>query len=92
MQEEHDMNMMTVTRVSSATPADEIKHKADEGAGIVEVTDQAGKHTHVVLRDDVYRRLLGPTLREMVAHPEGADIEFEPLRMSDNIFRPVDMH
>jgi hypothetical protein len=85
------MNTMTVTRVSSATLAEEIKHKADEGAGIVEVMDQAGKRTHVVLRDDVYRRLLGPTLLEMVAHPESADIEFEPMRMSDNIFRPIDL-
>jgi hypothetical protein len=85
------MNMMTVGQVSSTALADEIKHKADEGVGIVEVMDQGGKRTHVVLRDDVYRRLLGPTLLEMVACPESDDIEFEPSRLSGNIFRPADL-
>ena len=85
------MNTMTATQVSSAALADEIKHKADEGVGIVEVMDHGGKRTHVVLRDDVYRRLLGPTLLEMVAHPESNDVEFEPPRLSGNIFRPADL-
>jgi hypothetical protein len=84
------MNSMTVTQVPSAALADEIKHKADEGPGIVEVMNQEGKRTHVVLRDDVYRRLLGPTLREMVP-PIGDDIEFDPPRLSNNIFRPADL-
>jgi hypothetical protein len=39
--------------------------------------------------DKLYRRLLGPTLREMVP-PIGDDIEFDPPRMGDNIVRPVD--
>jgi hypothetical protein len=47
-----------------------------------------GARAYVVMRDDVYRRLLGPTLREMIP-PSGDDIEFEPARMSDDIFRPV---
>lgn len=83
------MNTMTVTQVSSAALADEIKHKADEGIGIVEVMDDHNRRTHVVFHDDIYRRLLGPTLREMVP-PIGDDIEFEPPRLSGNIFRPVD--
>ena len=33
---------------------------------------------------------LGPTLREMVP-PIGDDIEFEPPRMSGDIFRPADL-
>jgi hypothetical protein len=85
------MNTMAVGRVSSAALADEIRHKADEGLGIVEVMDQGGKRTHVVLRDDVYRRLLGPTLLEMVACPESDDIEFEPLRLAGNVFRSIDL-
>ena len=40
--------------------------------------------------DELRRRALGPTLLEMVAHPESADIDFEPLRLSDNIFRPIE--
>jgi hypothetical protein len=83
------MNSMIVTQVSSASLAPEIKHKVDEGAGIVEVMD-LDVRAYVVLRDDVYRRLLGPTLREMVAHPESDDIDFEPVGMSDNIFKPLD--
>jgi len=65
---------MTVTQVSSAALAEEIKHKADEGIGIVEVMDD-GKRTHVVLRDDIYRRLAGPSLSESLAMPGGDDIE-----------------
>lgn len=79
------MNAIAVTQVSTATLPDEIKRKTGEGAGIVEVVDQGGTRTHVVLRYDVYRRLLGPTLREMVP-PAGDDIEFDPPRMGD--FRP----
>jgi hypothetical protein len=83
------MNATAVTQVSSSVLPDEIKRKTGEGAGIVEVMDPGGTRTHVVIRDDVYRRLLGPTLREMVP-PIGDDIEFHPPRMGDNIFRPVD--
>jgi hypothetical protein len=83
------MNATAVTQVSSSALPDEIKRKTGEGAGIVEVMDPGGTRTHVVIRDDVYRRLLGPTLREMVP-PIGDDIEFDPPRMGDNIFRPVD--
>jgi len=45
-----------------------------EGLGIVEVMDH-DRRTHVVLRDDVYRRLIGPALSESLAMPDGADIE-----------------
>jgi hypothetical protein len=83
------MDATAVTQVSSSVLPDEIKRKTGEGAGIVEVMDPGGTRTHVVIRDDVYRRLLGPTLREMVP-PIGDDIEFDPPRMGDDIFRPVD--
>jgi hypothetical protein len=36
------------------------------------------------------QKLSGPTLREMVP-PIGDDIEFEPPRLSDDIFRPADL-
>jgi hypothetical protein len=65
------MSTMTVTQVSSAALPGEIKHKADEGLGIVEVVDH-GKRTHVVIREDVYRRLIGPSLSES---PDGEDVE-----------------
>ena len=71
---EMSMNTMTVTQVSSGDLPPEIKHKADEGLGIVEVMDH-GRRTHVLLRDDVYRRLIGPSLSESLAMPSGDDIE-----------------
>jgi hypothetical protein len=48
---------LSASRVSLAALGDEIKHKAAEGAGIVEVMED-GKCTHVVVRDDVYRLLI----------------------------------
>ena len=68
------MNTIAISRVSSAALADEIKHKADEGVGIVEVIDH-DRRTHVVIRDDVYRRLIGPSLSESLAMPGGEDID-----------------
>jgi hypothetical protein len=70
------MNTMTVTQVSSAELTKAIKDKVDEGIGIVEVMDH-GKRTHVVLSDDVYRRLTGPNLREALAMPDGDDIDLD---------------
>jgi len=70
----NNMNTITISRVSSTALADEIKHKADEGVGIVEVMDH-DRRTHVVIRDDVYRRLIGPSLSESLAMPGGEDID-----------------
>jgi len=42
------------------------------------------------LLDEHYRGLFGPTLREMVSQPGGDDIEFEPPRLPDDIFRFAD--
>ena len=61
------------------------KRAADSGPVII--TDD-GKPAYVLLSHDFYRRLLGPTLREMVAQPEGDDINFDPPRLSNNMFRP----
>jgi hypothetical protein len=70
------MSTMTVSQVPTTELTKSIKDKADEGIGIVEVMDD-GRRTHVVLRDDVYRRLTGPSLRESLAMPEGDDIDLE---------------
>lgn len=82
------MNAAAVTRVSTSSLPEEIRRKTAEGAGIVEVVDAGGTRTHVVIRDDVYRRLLGPSLRETVP-PIGDDIEFEPPSMGNDVFKPV---
>jgi hypothetical protein len=51
---------LSASRAPPVTLGDEIKQKAAEGAGIVEVMED-GKCTHVVIRDDVYRLLIGQT-------------------------------
>jgi prevent-host-death family protein len=84
---------MTVTKLSSREFNQDIsraKRAADEGPVII--TDR-GEPAYVLLRHDAYRRLKGdgPTLVEMLAYPESADIEFEPPRLDDGIFRPADL-
>jgi hypothetical protein len=81
---------MTVTRLSSHKFNEDVgaaKRAADNGPVIITDGD---KPAYVFLSHDLYRRLLGPTLREMVTQPGGDDIEFEPPRLSDEIFRPTD--
>ena len=63
------------------------KRAADSGPVII--TDD-GKPVYVLLSHDFYRRLLGPTLREMVAQPESDAIDFDPPRISSNMFRLPD--
>jgi hypothetical protein len=82
---------MTVTMLSSEKFNQDVgsaKRAADSGPVII--TD-ADKPAYVLLRHDLYRRLFGPTLREMVAQPEGDDIEFKPCRLSDDIVRAPDL-
>jgi hypothetical protein len=82
---------VTITRVSSDTFNQDIggaKRAADNGPVII--TDDGDKPAYVFLSHELYRRLLGPTLREMVP-PIGDDIEFDPQPLSDDVFRPVDL-
>ncbi len=79
---------MTVTMLPSHKFDQDIggaKRAADNGPVII--TDD-GRPVYVLLSHDFYRRLLGPTLREMVAQPGGDDIDFDPPRMSGQMFRP----
>lgn len=65
------------------------KRAAEKGPVII--TDR-GRPSHVLLSFDEYRKLLGagPSLLEALAQKEGGDFDFEPPRMGDDIFRPVD--
>jgi hypothetical protein len=81
---------MTVTTLPSHKFDQDImgaKRAADIGP--VLITDD-GKPMYVLLSHDFYRRLLGPSLREMVAQPGGDDIDFDVPRLSSHIFRPGD--
>jgi prevent-host-death family protein len=57
--------------------------------GPVVITDR-GKPTYVLLRYDVYRRMLGkaPTLSHLLGQPGAEDIEFDPPRFGAGLFRP----
>jgi hypothetical protein len=79
------MNVTTLPSYEFDQDIGGAKRAADSGPVII--TDD-GKPRYVLLNHDSYRRLLGPTLREMVAQPGGDDIEFDPPRMSDHMFRP----
>jgi hypothetical protein len=82
---------MTVTRVTSDTFNQDIggaKRAADNGPVII--TDDGGKPAYVFLSHELCRRLLDPTLCEMVP-PSGDGIEFDPAPLSDNAFRPIDL-
>lgn len=84
---------MTVTKLSSREFNQDVsraKRAADEGPVII--TDR-GEPAYVLLRHDDYRRLKGdgPTIIDMLAQPESADIEFDPPRLGGEIFRPADL-
>ncbi len=84
---------MTVTTFSSREfNRDVTRAKKAARAGPVFVTDR-GRPAHVLLTIEEYRRLTGdrPSLVELLAMPEAADIEFEPLRWAGPLFRPADL-
>lgn len=65
------------------------KKAAEKGPVII--TDR-GKPSHVLLSFEDYQKLIGRgmSLAEALAQKEDGDFEFEPPRMSDTIFKPVD--
>jgi prevent-host-death family protein len=65
------------------------KKAADNGPVII--TDR-GRPLHVPLSFEDYRKLLakGPSLLDVLAQKEGGDFDFDPPRMGNDIFQPVD--
>jgi PHD/YefM family antitoxin component YafN of YafNO toxin-antitoxin module len=84
---------MTVTKLSSREFNQDVSRaKRAADAGPVIITDR-GQPAYVLLRHDAYRRLKGdgPTIRELLAEPGAEDIEFDPPRLGDGLFRPADL-
>ena len=84
---------MTITKLSSREFNQDVsraKRAADKGP--VVITDR-GEPAYVLLRHDDYRRLAGrgPTIRELLDQPGVEQIEFDPPRLGDGIFRPADL-
>jgi prevent-host-death family protein len=83
---------MTITTISSREfnqDAGGAKKAAEEGPVII--TDR-GRPSHVLLSFEQYQKLTGGgrSLLDVVAQGEDDDIEFDPPRMGDKIFKPVD--
>jgi prevent-host-death family protein len=84
---------MTITTISSREFNQDVsraRRAADRGPVII--TDR-GEPAYVLLRHDVYRRLAGdgPTIRELLDRPGIEDIEFDPPRLGEGMFRPADL-
>ena len=83
---------MSITTISSREfnqDAGGAKRAAEKGPVII--TDR-GRPSHVLLSIEDYRKLAGtgPSLLDVVAQSEDDDIDFDPPRMGDQIFRAVD--
>jgi prevent-host-death family protein len=65
------------------------KRAAEKGPVII--TDR-GRPSHVLLSFEEYRKLTGAgrSLLDIVAQDVDDDIDFDPPRMGDQIFKPVD--
>jgi hypothetical protein len=61
-------------------------------AGPVFITDR-GRPAHVLLTFEAYQKLAGgrPSLFDLLAAPDGADIEFDPAPLKSPLTRPVDL-
>jgi len=84
---------MSITTISSREfnqDAGGAKRAADKGPVII--TDR-GRPSHVLLSFEDYRKLAGAgkSLFEVVAQDQDDDIDFDPPRMGEQIFRPVDL-
>ncbi len=83
---------MSITTISSREfnqDAGGAKKASEKGPVII--TDR-GRPAHVLLSFEDYQKLAGGqrSLLDVVAQEEDDDIEFDPPRMGDDIFRPVD--
>lgn len=84
------MSITTMSGREFNQDADGAKNAADKGPVII--TDH-GRPTHVLLSFSDYQKLTGTrrSLLEVVAQDQDDDIDFDPPRMSDRSFWPVDL-
>jgi prevent-host-death family protein len=84
---------MTVTTLTSREfNQDASGAKKAARRGPVFITDR-GRPAHVLLTIEDYRRLTGGnmSLAEALAQPGDGDFDFEPPRVSGEIFKPADL-
>jgi len=82
---------MTTTVSSREFNQDLSKAKKATQRGPVVITDR-GRPSHVLLTYEAYEEMLGRrrNILDLLAMPEADAIEFEPPRMLDSIFKPVE--
>lgn len=83
--------MTTTTLSSREFNQDTGRAKKAAANGPVIITDR-GKPAHVLLTFDQYRELSGKkkSIVELLSMPGMEDIEFDPPKLDDDFFRPVD--
>ena len=84
---------MTITTLSSREfNQDASRAKRAAAKGPVFITDR-GRPAHVLLSIADYQRLVGGNrkIADALAMPGAEDIEFDPPRLGEGIFRPADL-
>lgn len=84
---------MTITTLSSREfNQDASRAKKAARSGPVFITDR-GRPAHVLLTIEEYQQITGnrASIVELLAMPGVADIDFEPQRLSGDLYRPADL-
>ena len=84
--------MIVTTFSSREFNRDVTRAKKAARNGPVFITDR-GRPAHVLLSVEDYRRLTGAqaSIVDLLAMPDGVEIEFEPPRLCGPLFRPADL-
>lgn len=84
---------MTITTFSSREfNQDASKAKKAASNGPVFITDR-GRPSHVLLTIEEYQQITSnqTNIVDLLAMPGGVDVDFEPSRVSDDLYRPADL-
>lgn len=84
--------MPTTTLSSREFNQDVSRAKRAANDGLVIITDR-GEPAYVLMKHDAYRRLAGgePSIRDLLHQPGSEDIDFDPPRLGNGIFRPASL-
>ncbi len=84
--------MIVTTFSSREFNRDVTRAKKAARNGPVFITDR-GRPAHVLLSVEDYRRLTGAqaSIVDLLAMPDGVEIEFEPPRLRGPLFQPADL-
>ena len=82
--------MATITSRDFNQDVGRAKRAADRAPVII--TDR-GRPAYVLMRHDAYRRMVdrGPSLADVLADPETADIDFDPPRIGNEPVKVTDL-